>query len=101
MAIIKVVLPYHLRNLAQVKSGEVKIEIAEPATIAAALDGIEQKYPMLRGTIRDHVSGKRRDFLRYFACGQDLSHEPVDTLLPDKVICGEEPFIVLGSIAGG
>jgi len=101
MAIIKVVLPYHLRNLARVKSGEVEIEITDPATIAAALDGIEKKYPMLRGTIRDHVSGKRRDFLRYFACGQDLSHEPVDTLLPDKVIGGEEPFIVLGSIAGG
>lgn len=101
MAIIKVVLPYHLRNLAREKSGEVEIEIAQPATIAAALDGIEQKYPMLRGTIRDHVSGKRRDFLRYFACGQDLSHEPVNTSLPDKVISGEEPFIVLGSIAGG
>jgi hypothetical protein len=101
MANIKVVLPYHLRNLARVKSGEVEIEITDPATIAAALDGIEQKYPMLRGTIRDHVSGKRRDFLRYFACGQDLSHEPVNTLLPDKVIGGEEPFIVLGSIAGG
>ncbi|MEO6909070.1 MAG: hypothetical protein ABI210_14395 [Abditibacteriaceae bacterium] len=98
---IKVVLPYHLRNLARVKGGEVEIEIAGTATIAAALEGIEQKYPMLRGTIRDHASGKRRDFLRYFACGQDLSHEHVKTLLPEKVMSGEEPFIVLGAIAGG
>jgi hypothetical protein len=101
MTTIKVVLPYHLRNLARVDEGEVEIEVEEPVTIAAALDGIERKYPMLRGTIRDHVSGKRRDFLRYFACEQDLSLEPVSTPLPDAVLQGTEPFIVLGSIAGG
>ena len=101
MAAIKVVLPYHLRNLARVQTGEVEVDISPPLTIAAALDGIEHAYPMLRGTIREHVSGKRRDFLRYFACGQDLSQEPLETLLPTAVADGEEPFIVLGSIAGG
>jgi hypothetical protein len=100
MKTIKAVLPYHLRNLARVE-GDVEIEVAEPVTIGSALDGIERKYPMLRGTIRDHVSGKRRDFLRYFACGQDFSLEPTDTPLPPAVAAGEEPFIVLGSIAGG
>jgi len=98
---IRVVLPYHLRNLARVSEGEIAIEVQEPATIEAALDGIERKFPMLRGTIRDHVSGKRRDFLRYFACGQDLSLEATSTPLPDAVVKGAEPFIVLGSIAGG
>ena len=101
MTIIKVVLPYHLRNLARVTEGEVEIEVEEPVTIGSALDGIERNFPMLRGTIRDHVSGKRRDFLRYFACEQDLSHEPLDTALPEKIAMGAEPFIVLGSIAGG
>ena len=101
MTTIRVVLPYHLRNLARAGEGEVRVEVAEPATISSALDGIESTFPMLRGTIRDHVSGKRRDFLRYFACAQDLSHEPTDSLLPEAVINGAEPFIVLGSIAGG
>ena len=100
MTTIKVVLPYHLRNLARV-DGEVEVEVEEPVTICSALDGIERKYPMLRGTIRDHVTGKRRDFLRYFACAQDFSLEAPDTLLPKLVINGDEPFIVLGSIAGG
>jgi hypothetical protein len=101
MKTIKVVLPYHLRNLARVTEGEIAVEVAEPVTIASALDGIERQFPMLRGTIRDHVSGKRRDFLRYFACGQDFSLEATSTPLPDAVVKGEEPFIVLGSIAGG
>jgi hypothetical protein len=101
MATIKVVLPYHLRNLARVDEGEVEVEVAQPVTIGAALDGIERQYPMLRGTIRDHISGKRRDFLRYFACAQDFSHESSDTPLPPAVAAGDEPFIVLGSIAGG
>lgn len=101
MKTIKVVLPYHLRNLARVDEGEVDIEAEEPVTIGSALDGIERKYPMLRGTIRDHVSKKRRDFLRYFACGQDLSLEPLERELPENVLQGAEPFIVLGSIAGG
>ncbi len=101
MKIIKVVLPYHLRNLARVQEGEVEIEVEEPVSIAAALDGIERKFPMLRGTIRDQVSGKRRDFLRYFACARDFSHDPMNTALPEAVTNGSEPFIVLGSIAGG
>jgi hypothetical protein len=101
MTTIKVVLPYHLRNLARVTESEIEIEVEEPVTIASALDGIERKFPMLRGTIRDHVSGKRRDFLRYFACEQDLSLQPASTPLPDAVVNGTEPFIVLGSIAGG
>lgn len=97
---IKVVLPYHLRNLARVE-GDVEIEVEGPITIRSALDALEAQYPMLRGTIRDHVTGKRRDFLRYFACGQDMSLEPADTPLPEEVVSGAEPFIVLGSIAGG
>ena len=101
MTTIKVVLPYHLRNLARVTENEVEIEVEEPVTIASALDGVERKYPMLCGTIRDHVTGKRRDFLRYFACAQDFSLDPSSTLLPEPVVQGTEPFIVLGSIAGG
>ena len=101
MITIKVVLPYHLRNLARVHDREVPVEVEEPVTILSILDGIESTFPMLRGTIRDHVSGKRRDFLRYFACAQDLSHEPTSTLLPEAVVNGTEPFIVLGAIAGG
>jgi len=97
---IKVTLPYHLRTLARVEH-DVEVEIEGPATIGSALDAIERQYPMLRGTIRDHDTGKRRDFLRYFACGNDLSLEPSDTPLPEKIVTGEEPFIVLGSIAGG
>ena len=101
---IRVILPYHLRNLARVGS-EVKIDVLqksnEPITLGSVLDAIETNYPMLRGTIRDHTTLKRRDFLRYFACENDLSHEPLDTPLPDKVTSGKEAFIVLGAIAGG
>lgn len=99
-ATIRVVIPYHLRNLARV-SGEVRVEVGHPVTQRAVLDALEIRYPMLRGTIRDHDTLQRRAFLRYFACAEDLSLELPDTPLPDAVIRGEEPFIVLGAIAGG
>ena len=97
---IRVVLPYHLRNLARV-TGEVELELASPVTIAAILDAIEAKYPMLRGTIRDHGTLKRRAFVRFFGCGEDLSHEPDDAPLPPAIADGREPFMVVGAIAGG
>ena len=97
---IRVVLPYHLRNLAHLE-GETEVEVQGEVTLGSVLDAIEAKYPMLCGTIRDHDTLKRRDFLRYFACEQDLSHETLDTPLPPAVAAGEEPFIVLGAIAGG
>jgi len=97
---IRVVLPYHLRTLARVE-GDVEIEVESPATLGSVLDALEAHYPMLRGTIRDHVTLRRRAFLRFFACEQDLSHEPPDTMLPDAVASGKEPFLVIGAIAGG
>ncbi len=97
---IRVVLPYHLRNLARVGS-EVTLEVKGPITQRTVLDALEAQYPMLAGTIRDHGTLKRRPFLRYFACSEDLSLESPDTPLPDAVADGKEPFIVLGSIAGG
>ncbi len=97
---IRVVLPYHLRNLARV-GAEVQLEVNSPVTQRSVLDALEARYPMLAGTIRDHVTQKRRPFLRFFACEQDLSHEPPDAPLPDAVVSGAEPFIVLGAIAGG
>jgi len=97
---IRVVLPPHLRILAHV-TGDVELQVDGPATLRSVLDALEERYPMLRGTIRDHGTLKRRDFLRYFAWEQDLSHEPPDTPLPDAVVRGAEPFIVLGAIAGG
>ena len=97
---IRVVLPYHLRNLARV-TGEVELELASPVTIAAILDAIEAKYPMLRGTIRDHGTLKRRPFIRYFACKEDWSLEPTETEMPEAVAKGEEPFMVVGAMAGG
>jgi sulfur-carrier protein len=97
---IRVQLPQHLRNLAQV-SGEVTLELAGPVTPRAIVDALEASYPMLRGTIRDHVTQQRRPFLRYFACAEDLSHESPDAALPDAVATGAEPFIILGAIAGG
>ena len=97
---IRVVLPYHLRTLAQV-GAEVTLEVQGPATLRAVLDALEARYPMLRGTIRDHVTGQRRPMLRFFACEEDLSHEPPDTVLPDAVASGAEPFWVVGAIAGG
>ncbi len=97
---IRVVLPYHLRTLAGV-SGEVALEVAGAVTQRSVLDALEAGYPMLRGTIRDHATLRRRPFLRFFACEQDLSHDSPDTPLPAAVAAGAEPFIVLGAIAGG
>ena len=97
---IRVVLPAHLRTLAHV-DGEVKLQIAGPATLGSVLDALEASYPMLRGTMRDHVTHQRRAFLRFFACGQDLSHDPPDTPLPDAVLTGAEPFLIVGAMAGG
>jgi molybdopterin synthase sulfur carrier subunit len=97
---VRVVLPFHLRNLAHV-DGEVKLEVTGPITQRSVLDALEANYPMLRGTIRDHGTQQRRAFLRFFACEEDLSHEPPDSLLPEAVAKGTEPFIVIGAIAGG
>jgi len=97
---IRVALPYHLRNLAHV-SDEVTLEVPRPVTQRAVLDALEARYPMLQGAIRDHVTLQRRPFLRFFACEQDLSHDPPDTPLPEAVVYGKEPFIVIGAIAGG
>jgi molybdopterin synthase sulfur carrier subunit len=97
---IRIVLPPHLRTLAHVGS-EVTLDIEGPVTLQSALDALEARYPMLRGTIRDHNTLQRRPFLRFFACEQDLSHEPPDTPLPSAIVSGAEPLIVLGAIAGG
>ena len=97
---IVVALPAHLRTLAKV-NGEVELPLEGAVTLAMALDALETRYPVLRGTIRDHLSLKRRPFVRFFACGQDLSHEATDTLLPDAVTMGEEPLLIVGAIAGG
>ena len=97
---IRVVLPTHLRTLARV-DGEVKLDVEGPATLRAILDALEARYPMLRGTIRDHVTQRRRAFVRFFACEQDLSHEPADAPLPDEVARGVEPFLIVGAMAGG
>ena len=97
---IRVVLPAHLRTLAHV-DGEVELHVEGPVTQRAVLDALEARYPMLRGTIRDHVTQQRRAFVRFFACEQDLSHEPPDVPLPDAVATGAEPFLIVGAIAGG
>jgi molybdopterin synthase sulfur carrier subunit len=97
---IRVVLPHHLRTLAQV-GGEVTVEVAPPVTQAAILDALEARYPVLKGAIRDHGTHRRRAFVRYFACQEDVSHEPPDAPLPAAVATGEEPFLVVGAIAGG
>jgi hypothetical protein len=97
---VRVVLPYHLRNLAQV-GDEVTLEVAGPVTQRSVLDALEARYPMVRGAIRDHVTLQRRPFLRFFACEEDLSHESPDAPLPEAVATGREPFIVIGAIAGG
>jgi sulfur-carrier protein len=97
---IHVELPSHLRNLARI-NGDVTLEVAGPVTQRSVLDALEARYPVLRGTIREHGTLQRRPFLRFFACGEDLSHEPPDAPLPDVVASGAEPFLVLGAIAGG
>jgi hypothetical protein len=98
--VIRVILPQHLRTLAHVGS-EVQLEIDGELTLRSVLDALEARYPMLRGTIRDQVTQQRRPFLRFFACEEDLSHEPLDTPLPEAVASGKEPFIIIGAIAGG
>jgi molybdopterin synthase sulfur carrier subunit len=97
---IRVELPPHLRSLAHVR-GEVQLEVAAPVTLRAVLDELEAQYPMLRGTIRDHVTEQRRAFLRFFACAEDLSHESPDAALPEEVTSGKEPLLIVGAIAGG
>lgn len=97
---IRVVLPVHLRTLARV-DGEVRLAVEGPATQRSVLDALEARFPMLRGTIRDHVTQRRRAFVRFFACKEDLSNEPPDAPLPDPVTAGAEPFLVVGALAGG
>ena len=97
---IRVVLPPHLRTLARV-DGELELEVETPLTQGSVLDALEAKYPMLRGTIRDHVTQLRRPMVRFFACGEDLSHESPDAPLPDAIANGSEPFLIIGAIAGG
>ncbi len=97
---IRLVLPTHLYRLAN-SGREIELEVEAPVTLEATLDALERRYPMLRGTIRDQVTKERRDFVRYFACGEDLSLEPADTLLPEPVIHGEQPLRIVGALAGG
>jgi hypothetical protein len=98
---IRVVLPAHLRTLAKLGSGEVELEVKGAVTQRSVIDALEVRYPMLQGTIRDHVTKQRRPFVRFFACEQDLSHESLDAALPEAVASGAEPFLVVGAIAGG
>jgi hypothetical protein len=97
---IRVVLPQHLRTLARV-SGEVSLDIDGAVTVDSVLDALEARYPMLRGTIRDHVTKRRRPFIRFFACERDLSHDTTDTPLPETVVAGSEPLLIVGAMAGG
>lgn len=97
---IRVVLPYHLRNLARVE-GEVELDVPGPVTIGAVLDALEARHSVLRGTLRDHVTRRRRPFIRFFACKEDFSLQPPETLLPPAVVSGSEPFLVIGALAGG
>jgi len=98
--IVRVILPFHLRNLARV-SDEVAVDVSNPVTLGAVLNALEARYPVLRGTIRDHVTLKRRPFVRFFACKDDWSLEPPETVLPDVVASGAEPLLIIGAIAGG
>jgi hypothetical protein len=97
---IRVIIPYHLKNLANV-TGEVSLDVAAPVTVQSVLDALEARYPVLRGTIRDHETGQRRLMVRFYACEQDFSNDPPDTRLPAAVASGAEPFLVIGAIAGG
>ena len=97
---IRVQLPFHLRNLAKI-DGELQIEVPPPVTVGSTINAIEARYPMLRGTIRDHGTLKRRPFIRFFACKEDMSLDPPETRLPEAIIKGEEPFMIVGAIAGG
>lgn len=103
-AAIRVILPYHLRTLARLEAGaggEVTLDVSAPVTVKAVLDALEEKYPTLRGTIREYGTGQRRAFLRFFVCEQDWSHEQVDKALPEAVESGREPLLIIGAIAGG
>lgn len=97
---VHVILPQHLRPLAAT-GAEVTLEVGAPVTVRGILDALEERFPMLKGTIREYGSGQRRAFLRYFACGEDWSHEPVDAALPEEVAAGREPLVIIGAIAGG
>lgn len=97
---IRVVLPQHLRTLARI-TGDVTVDITGPVTVDSVLDALEARYPMLRGTIRDHTTKRRRPFIRFFACEQDVSHEATDTPLPEAVVTGAEPLLIVGAMAGG
>ncbi len=97
---VRVILPYHLRVLAQC-GAEVQLEVADPVTVRTILDALEARYPMLCGTIRDHVTKERRPLLRYFACEEDVSHDSPEKVLPDSIATGKEPFFIVGAIAGG
>ncbi len=97
---IRVVLPTHLRTLARV-TGEVQLEVPRPVTLASVLNALEASYPVLRGSIRDHITLRRRPFVRYFACEEDLSLEPPETLLPEAIVNGAEPLLIIGALAGG
>lgn len=98
---IRVVLPPHLRGLARISRAEISLEVSGPVTVRSVLNALEANYPMLQGTIRDHVTQQRRPFLRFFACEEDLSHDSPDTPLPDAVVSGKEPLLIVGAIAGG
>ena len=98
---IRIVLPAHLRTLAQTGGGEVKLDVEGQVTQRSVIDALEARYPMLRGTIRDHVTQQRRPYVRFFACEEDLSHELPDSPLPEAVVSGAEPFLIIGAIAGG
>lgn len=100
MTAVRVVLPGHLRTLAHV-GAEVSLDVGDPPTLGSVVDAVEAAYPMLRGTIRDQSTGKRRNFVRFYACNEDLSHSPPDTPLPQRVLSGDEPFMVVGAMAGG
>jgi sulfur-carrier protein len=98
---IRVALPYHLRNLAKITDAEIQIDVPAPVTIAAALDALETRYPVLRGTMRDHGTLKRRRFIRFFACKEDISNQAPETVLPEAVVNGVEPLLIVGAMAGG
>jgi molybdopterin synthase sulfur carrier subunit len=98
---IRVVLPYHLRNLARVAEDEVQVEVGDVATLSGVLDAVEARFPVLRGAIRDHGSQRRRPFVRFFVCKEDWSHEPPETPLPEPIRDGTEPFMIVGAMAGG
>jgi sulfur-carrier protein len=100
VSMIRLVLPHHLRTLAG-EEGELQVDVESPVTLGALLDAIEARHPVLRGTIRDHTTLRRRPFVRFFACKKDLSHEPPDFILPEAVVTGAEPFLIIGAMAGG